>query len=1100
MTLDLFGAPPERPAPESPAPTRPPNPPRTPLADGEGRARIRSDLDTTLVVEAAAGTGKTTELVTRMVALLAAGRGQLERMVAVTFTEVAAGELKLRLRTAIEVARLDSGRPESERRRLTDSLPQLEQARIGTIHAFCRDLLSERPVEAGVDPSFEVAPEDEARRLFERVFDRWFERQLAGPGPAVRRILRRWRREPGFGPRRRGRDEGPRAILRDAAWALVDRRDFPAPWRRNVDFDRDREIDALVADLEDLAGWAARGNPEDWFTKSLAKVAGFVEDLRRVESMRGRDHDGLEAELTAFLTRDRNHWTWKGFSRGDDPSFPRNELRTKRNDAHARLTRFVQASGADLAPMLRDELWPVVTDYESAKAQAGCLDFTDLLIRARDLVREDTEVRAELQQRFTHVFVDEFQDTDPLQVEILFLLAAADSAETGWRRVQVVPGKLFVVADPKQSIYRFRRADVGLYEGVKRQLLDGGAELVELNVSFRSVPEIQRAVNSAFSVHMDGRSQTQARYVALAPARSDVSEQPAVIALPVPAPYGDYGKVVDWRIDESLPDAVAAFVHWLIDKSGWTVTEREKPDERVPIRPRHICLLFRRFRSFDRDVTRPYVLALEARHVPHLLVGGSSFHEREEVEAIRNALLAIERPEDELALFATLRGPMFGFSDAALLAYRERMKSLHPFRRVPEDLPPPLVEVAEALALLRDLHRGRNRRPVADTISRLLEATRAHAGFANWPNGPQALANLGRMIELARRAERRGLISFRAFVARLADEAERSDASDAPIIEEGVEGVRIMTVHRAKGLEFPIVILADMTANETPEQPSRWVDAEAGLCAMRLAGCLPPELLEHATEEMEREREEAVRLLYVAATRARDLLVVPVVADERREGWLQALTPVIYPEALRARELEMEDAPGCPQFGSDAVVSRSEQGEIPLASVIPGLHRPEVGEHRVVWWDPHQLELGVRETLGLAQTRILEADTNSERAQSGVEAHLQWKSRRGTVRIQGATPSLVVTTATVKAEDESLSTGDVTVEAVERAAERPRGTRFGRLVHALLSQIALDANSETIAAHARLQARLLAAEDSERDAAVEAVVATLAHPLLRRAS
>jgi len=193
----------------------------TPLADQPARDRIREDLETTLVVEAASGTGKTSELVRRMVAALMAGRARLDAMVAVTFTEPAAGELKLRLRAAIEQARQDPACPAHARERLTAALPQLEEARIGTIHSFCADLLRERPVEAGVDPLFEVAPEDVAGPLFERAFDRWFEAQLAAPGEGVRRILRR-----------RAGDEGPRALLRTAAGAAGRKTQRPRRARR----------------------------------------------------------------------------------------------------------------------------------------------------------------------------------------------------------------------------------------------------------------------------------------------------------------------------------------------------------------------------------------------------------------------------------------------------------------------------------------------------------------------------------------------------------------------------------------------------------------------------------------------------------------------------------------------------------------------------------------------------------------------------------------------------------------------------------------------------------------------------------------------------
>src|SRR5881296_3620530 len=814
-----------------------------PVADREARERIAADLDTTLIVEAAAGTGKTTQLIRRILAVLRSGKGRLDRMVAVTFTEVAAGEMKLRLRAEIEGARRDESVPEPERQRLTDALPRLEEARIGTIHSFCADLLRERPVEAGVDPQFEVAPEDVSRALLDRAFDRWFEAVLAGPGPGVRRILRR-----------RTGEDGPRGLLRAAVHALAERRDFPTSWRRAPGFDRDGAIDGLVAEMAALAEWASRGNPEDYFTQSLAELARFVDDVARAESVRPRDHDGLEADLVRFV-RDW-HAGWVGF-RSAPNGFPKAELREKRDALKVRLDRFVADAGADLAPELRDELWPVVETYDELKKRAGCLDFLDLLLLARNLVRGKAAVRRELQRRFTHIFVDEFQDTDPLQAEILLLLATDDPTVDDWRRARAVPGKLFIVGDPKQSIYRFRRADVALYEEVKRRVVDAGGALVELTTSFRAVPQIQEVVNAAFAPRLDGGS--QARYVPLAPFRSGVESQPALVALPVPAPYGDYRTIVRWKIEECLPDAVAAFVEWLVRESGWTVTERERPGERVPLRARHVCLLFRRFRSFRTDVTHPYVRALEARHLPHLLVGGTSFHRREEVEAIRNALAAIERPEDELAVFATLRGPLFALGDAALLAFRERCRTLHSFRPLPADLPPELQEVADALAVLRDLHRGRNRRPISDTIGRLLAATRAPAGIAIWPTGEQALANVNRLTDLARRAERGGVISFRAFVDRLTEEAERGEASDAPIVEEGTEGVRIMTVHRAKGLEFPVVILADLTANETHAEPSRWVDAERGLCAMRLAGCSPPELLEHAADELARDREEAAR-------------------------------------------------------------------------------------------------------------------------------------------------------------------------------------------------------------------------------------------------
>jgi ATP-dependent exoDNAse (exonuclease V) beta subunit len=817
-----------------------------------------------------------------------------------------------------------------------------------------------------------------------------------------------------------------------------------------------------------------------------------VGEVRRAERVRERDHDALEARLTELVVgKQGKHWTWRGKRFSEE--FP-STLRDRRDALFSKLQGFAADSGADLAPLLRDDLWPVVAAYEAAKEKSGCLDFDDLLIRARDLLRGHAEVRAELQRRFTHYFVDEFQDTDPLQTELLLLLASGDPGVTDWRHARVVPGKLFLVGDPKQSVYRFRRADVSLYREVQERLLAQGATSVKLTVSFRSVPEIQRIVNAAFEDRLDP-------YVPLASYRDPCPTQPAVIALPVPAPYGEWGKIVEWRIEESLPDVTAAWVDWVVKKSGWTVTEREHPGERVPVEPRHVCLLFRRFRTFSEDMTKRYRDALEARGLPHLLVGGTALHEREEIETLRNALAAIERPEDELMVFATLRGPLMALSDSALLLWRERVGPLHPYRPVPEGLTGPLAEVAEALALLRDLHRRRNRRPVAHTLAELLEATRAHAALGIWLNGMQALANVGRLLDLARRAEQEGLVSFRAFIDRLEEDAERGEGAEGPMLEEGIEGVRLMTVHRAKGLEFPIVVLADMTAKETLEQPLRWTDPALGLCAQRLAGCVPAELREHGPEEQALEREEAVRLLYVAATRARDALVVPVIGDERRESWLSALWPAMHPAPAQARSPVAVDAPGCPSFGEESVPGRPENLSRPRGSVRPGIHAPERGDQHVVWWDPASLSLNVRPANGLAQTRLLEEDGEG-RAGEASAAYEVWMKSRAETRDRGGVPTLDVAPATewIRREKEIPGADDVELLEVARDGSRPGGRRFGTLLHAILSGVGLEDDPAAVAGYAEVEARLLGATDEERDAAAKAVSSALRHPLLRRAA
>jgi ATP-dependent helicase/nuclease subunit A len=1074
------------------------------LADQEARHRITTEFDSSFIVEAAAGTGKTTVLIDRIVGLVRSGSGTLAGLVAVTFTDKAAGEMKLRLRSQIEKARASA--ENEERTRFEIAIEQLELAQITTIHAFCGDLLHERPVEAAIDPLFEMAAESEVSRLADEAFESWFQRILGDPPDGIRRILRR--RSSGLTPREQ---------LRGAMLKLLNHRDFPEPWRRNP-FDRVSAIDRVMEELQHLANLAAKSSwAEDHLAQNLAEIDRFIEETGRIEAVRNRDYDGLES---AFRSLNRAYsWKWKGSPRTTFGALSRDEVLERRDQAKAQLEQCVARCDADIAPLIHEALQAPIAEYETLKARAGCLDFLDLLIKARDLIRDQAEVRHELQQRFRHIFVDEFQDTDPLQAEILLLLAADNPDCTNWRLARPAAGKLFLVGDPKQSIYRFRRADVALYEEVKEHLLGIGIDLLYLTTSFRAPPSIQSFINGAFAPAMvTDREAGQADYVALQPSRSKVTDQPTIVALPVPRPYGDYGKIIDRQINESLPDAIGAFVSWLLNESGWKVEEN---GALTAVQARHIAILFRRLRNYNTDVARAYVQALEARRITHVLVGGRSFHDREEVIALRNALTAIEWPDDELRVFATLRGPFFALSDEALLVFRQSIDStgalsrrrLNPMSFVDRDAFDPLaLDVADALALLRSLHSGRNQRPIAETITLLLEAVRAHAGIALWPTGEQALANCQRLIDMARQFEG-SASSFRSFVEKLEADAERGEADEAPVVEEGTEGVRIMTVHKAKGLEFPVVILPDPTCPVIHKTAGRHIDTTRRLWVEPLCGSSPIELLEANEIELKREETEALRLAYVAATRPRDLLVIPVCGDQPIEGWLSVLNPILYPPP-DARRLS-RPAGACPTFGEDSVLDRGSRPPKPLpVPVRPGLHESNPNGVPVVWWDPAVLVLDVEEQAPIRHQMILkEGGTAAAESEANYAA---WKAAHQTLVAQASKPSMSVETITSIARDaaqndprkgdQSGQEGDangstVSVEVIERAnADRAKGRRFGTLVHTVLASIDLSADVDTIKKWVITSGRLVAATEEEIEAAVETVRAALAYPVLRRAA
>jgi ATP-dependent helicase/nuclease subunit A len=1037
-------------------------------ADEAARERIQTSLQESLIVEASAGTGKTTALVGRIVAVIAAG-AKIERIAAVTFTHKAAGELKLKLREALDKARQRDAGSIGQRAALEDALERLEEASIGTIHSLCAQLLRERPVEARVDPAFEELNEQEANRIYGRAFRAWLERKLNEDAPGLRRAFARLANSSSGLP--------PLEQLQHAGWKLIEWRDYTTPWRREP-FAREEEIHTLIRMARELAERSSRPRRvTDNLYLSLRPVHWFVESLNRADEAGVRDYDSLEARLLNLARDLRDLRKGSGDYGG---GVAREDLLRMRGDLLQWIADFARRADADLAAMLREEMWDLVEEYEQRKGRSGRLDFVDLLIAARGLLR-NRAVREHFQRRFTHLFVDEFQDTDPLQAEILLQLAADDPSEEHWLETRPAPGKLFIVGDPKQSIYKFRRADLTLYRRIRDSLVERGARLVALTKSFRSVRNIQRFVNAAFESEMNAGPE-HADWYALEKHRDDIAGRPSVIALPVPRPYAKV-RIARSAIDQCLPDAIAAFVAWLTQESNWG------------FEPRDIAILFRRRTQHGEDLTRAYARALEARGVPHLLAGSKSFHHREEVETLRAALAAIEWPDDELSVFATLKGSLFAIPDEMLLAYRHKFGRLHPFH-LPEGAEVEFAPIAEALALLAKLHRRRNHRAFAATVNDLVEATRAHAGFLLRPGGHQVLANAGRVSELARSYEVNGGVSFRGFVEELNQQAEKEEAAEAPVLEEDSDGVRIMTVHGAKGLEFRAVILADITAGLASRNADQYVDGEKKLCATRLLWCAPHELLDHEAEEAAKERAEGIRVAYVGATRAQDLLVIPAVGDERfpPDGWTAPLAKALYPAQHNWRN--SRQAPGCPKFGEVSVIERPPgYDSAPEASVRPGLIEPHTGSHEVVWWDPRTLRLGIEgdEVQDELLRRILKEDEGASQV-----AYRQWEEARAEAIHAGSRPRFEVFVAS-QSKESPPDAVPVEYVSARAAGERPSGRRFGTLVHEILRDAPLEATDAEVQRLAALNARILGAPEEERQAAGAAVIRALAHPLIARA-
>ena len=361
-------------------------------------------------------------------------------------------------------------------------------------------------------------------------------------------------------------------------------------------------------------------------------------------------------------------------------------------------------------------------------------------------------------------------------------------------------------------------------------------------------------------------------------------------------------------------------------------------------------------------------------------------------------------------------------------------------------------------------------------------------------------------------------MSFRGFVETLHAEASRGHAAEAPILEEGSDGVRLMTVHKAKGLEFPVVILADITARLTPFEAGRHIDNDRHLCALRIGGWSPHDLNENRDTELLREQREGERVAYVAATRARDLLVVPAIGDAPyTEGWVAPLNAAIYPAEDARRE--QADARGCPAFKSrDSVLTRPDGDPFTSLTVCPGEHEFGAADtaHSVAWWSPEPgvLSLGAEASFGLRRDDLIVKDVAPELLKAHLQTYLGWRAERDAAVAAASVPSIRILTATEAAAGSEPMPGDaieVVIEAVKGAGDRPGGARFGSLVHALLADIPLSprlrpgqasdaSHDELLSKLADAHGRVLGAEPAEVVAARDAVTRVLAHPAMLAAA
>jgi ATP-dependent exoDNAse (exonuclease V) beta subunit len=849
------------------------------LKDDGARRDAISLHDHSILVEAGAGSGKTAVMAGRIAAMLAEGVAP-RSIAAVTFTELAASELLSRVRefvsdlsagtiaTELRVAFPD-GLTQPHRDNLVAAGAAIDEITCSTIHGFCQRLIKPYPAEADIDPGAGVMDRSQADLTFLEIVDGWLRERLSGgqdgilaemvmhsPGETValiHKIAENLRRRPTLAAPSISPLDGHLTAFRQAASDFASFMDGLAA--------TEPETETIVERLAEMATTLANG-PDP------ATPAGLVRLLTL------RPHRDLCTQAGAFASyRKKGKWAaaakQAGLSKADGDRL-NDGAETHYTACRNTWVALAQAAAGHAQTALIDEARPILQRYRDHKRASAQLDFDDLIFAARDLLRDHDAVRRALGQRFAHVLVDEFQDTDPLQTEIFWRLCGEPAdGDDDWTRFRIRPGALFLVGDPKQAIYRFRGADVGAYVQARNAFrAQNPGSLLSISTNFRSCASILNFVNERFEAVLSADGQPG--FIALDAFHDDRGGL-CVAALEI-AVADENGKASAEQQRDAEADAVAELCARLIDSHP--IIDRRSGAER-PCQPGDIALLA----PTGAELWR-YEEALERRGIPVATQAGKGLFRRQEIQDLIALTRVLADRRDTLALGALLRGPLVGLNEEELLDITWALpRSEEQPDRVPRlDLSIDPAVIAHPLAReiferLQSISRRGNSTTPHALLSQAVDVMRVRPLLLERHRGQaeRALANVDLYLSLSTGYAVRGLRAFaEAMAAAWSDEARAVEGR--PDAQE--EAVALFTMHAAKGLEWPIVIPVNtMTGVMAPE--SAVIDRQTETFYCPVLG-VTPEGYETARqaekEELDRER---IRLWYVAATRARELLVLP---------------------------------------------------------------------------------------------------------------------------------------------------------------------------------------------------------------------------------
>ena len=919
--------------------------------DDDIRVLAVSELERNIVVTAGAGTGKTTILVNRILHLLLGHRrfqaeeSPIRRIVAMTFTEKAASDMKIRLVAELEkIVAVINGNNDGAKekvegfiahlrdtyqttyreieRRARISLEDMDKAVIGTIHGFAAHVLRLYPLESGVTPGFTVDVGDLFDEMFDKEWTEWLEGELSldsSHAAVWKEVLRRLDLDSVNALAKRlsefiipldslttGADDASR-MGHPHAQRPLPAADAPANQQTHAPASAVRQQEN-AAELSRRPGIDSLINPlsrkilevtvccEKPNNNLLTQLRELLKIFDTIKTQGLGCLDSVEYDLDKEPSKAQTGWTDEGFAVA--------QALVKKSHALLKKLKTVDDPFVKTVTAL---VLPFAKAFRRKYTSQGYVSFDGLLILTRNLLqnKEYRHIREKLKDEFRTILVDEFQDTDPVQYEIVLFLSEALGHYSGdVRKVVLEPGKLFIVGDPKQSIYAFRRADIEAYEMVTKQVC-GQDDTLKLQENFRSHSGITEVINQLFQGKiMVEQPGLQPCYIPIHAHRPKAHPYQKVEMAVVSDEAGKGLKAADAR--EAEAEWIARWITNHVNNEA--IEDAENRREMRKLQYRDVALLLRAFTQL-----KPYVEAFKRYGIPYIVEGEKYFYTTQEVLDFINLLRIIENPHDKIALMGVLRSTLVGLTDREI--YELQMHDLLDYRKdfpetfiaghntatdanepaapsnftgegrvaAIEEIPSGLGKATGAFyRFLRKMHARAGIIPVSQLIAEIMDNTHLAEITAGAWHGEQKLSNVWKLYQMGCDMEQNDGVSLKTFIDRIRRRIKDArEEGESPLSDETLDVVKIMSIHKSKGLEFPVVFLGNLhgevrnSAETIDAAVFDWSTATTGIVVgngSRQARNLRSIIIEEKLND--RSWEEEKRVLYVAMTRARERLIL----------------------------------------------------------------------------------------------------------------------------------------------------------------------------------------------------------------------------------